>query len=111
MNLVAFPTNIGFQVYLLIDNLEIKNKSLNKCSVGLRSYPYSFVVLRYDPRCSGCDPLLRHCSVCDPLLRCSTDLCFARCRITISSMRMSNPNENGCGWVGDKWGRIKLMIK
>ena len=77
LNLVAFLTNICFQMYLFIDHFEIKNKSLNKqvlhdalsCSVVVYSDPYSFLVLRYDPQCSGWDPLLCQCSVYNPLLR------------------------------------------
>ena len=39
------------------------------CFVVLCSDSWSLLVLRYDPRCSGCDLLLRQCFVCDPLLQ------------------------------------------
>ena len=46
----------------------------------LRSDPCYFVVLRHDPQCSGCDPLLHQLSVYYPFLRCSGSAgqCFTR---------------------------------
>ena len=101
INLVAFSTNICFQMHLFIDNFEIKNKSLNKqvllrdapsCSIVLRSDPHSFVVLRYDLSCSDCHPLLHQCSLCDPLFRCSVapflrwSVLYYRVRFNFSKM-------------------------
>ena len=74
-------------MFMFIDNFDIKNKSYKKqvlrgaLSVLLRGDPYSFVVLRYDLRCSKCDRLLCQCSICFQLLRCSGSAgrCFTKC--------------------------------
>ena len=49
IHLVAFPTNIYFQLYLFIYNFQIKNKFLNKQLP--RGAPWFSVLLRGAPQC------------------------------------------------------------
>ena len=72
-------------------NVKVLHPSL-WCSVLLRGLPSCstvifafFLMLRYDPRWSGCDPLLRPCSVYDPFLRRSGSAghCFTRSPLSV----------------------------
>ena len=49
INVVAFPTNIYFQIYLFIYNFERKNKSINK--QVLLGAPWISALLRDAPQC------------------------------------------------------------